>query len=151
MLFLLPTELAYLDHLKEHNAKLEKADLGRIMLTGLKGRPGNPHCPQRLLNCRDLPGFVMGTIAGQVEDDWELKAKARKAFLASMNAYKTFPRALKEIFNYKELHTGHLAATYGLKEAPKKIYEENIAKGKGKGGKGGKGAGKGFGKGGGKG
>lgn len=38
-----------------------------------------------------------------------------------MRAYTTYPSSLKHVFHVKSLHLGHLAASFGLREAPKKI------------------------------
>lgn len=38
-----------------------------------------------------------------------------------MRAYTTHPAALKHVFHVKSLHLGHLAASFGLREAPGKI------------------------------
>jgi ATP-dependent RNA helicase DDX31/DBP7 len=35
-----------------------------------------------------------------------------------VRAYATFPAKLKHIFHVKRLHLGHVAAAFGLKEAP---------------------------------
>jgi ATP-dependent RNA helicase DDX31/DBP7 len=43
---------------------------------------------------------------------------ARKAFLAHMRAYATHPSAEKHIFHIRNLHTGHLAKAFALREAP---------------------------------
>lgn len=48
---------------------------------------------------------------------------ARKAFLSWMKAYQTFPKALKPIFSVKALHSGHVASSFCLGEAPRKVAQ----------------------------
>ncbi|GAA5906622.1 hypothetical protein JCM5296_000713 [Sporobolomyces johnsonii] len=48
----------------------------------------------------------------------ENAALARKAFQAHIRAYATHPSAEKHIFNTKALHLGHLAKSFGMREAP---------------------------------
>lgn len=43
---------------------------------------------------------------------------ARKAFSSHVRAYATHPSNEKEIFHVKNLHLGHLAKAFGLREAP---------------------------------
>jgi ATP-dependent RNA helicase DDX31/DBP7 len=53
-----------------------------------------------------------------VARDAGLSTLARDAFRAHVRAYATFPAKLKHIFHVKRLHLGHVAAAFGLKEAP---------------------------------
>lgn len=43
---------------------------------------------------------------------------ARAAFKAHVSAYATHPSAEKDMFNVKALHLGHLAKSFGMREAP---------------------------------
>ena len=54
----------------------------------------------------------------EVARDAGLATLARDAFRAHVRAYATFPAKLKHIFHVKRLHLGHVAAAFGLKEAP---------------------------------
>lgn len=46
---------------------------------------------------------------------------AKKAFTSHIRAYTTHLAAEKEIFNLKELHLGHIAKSFGLRETPGKM------------------------------
>ena len=46
---------------------------------------------------------------------------ARTAFLAHIRAYATHPAAEKDIFHVHQLHLGHLAKAFGLREAPQTV------------------------------
>ncbi|KAL4074234.1 P-loop containing nucleoside triphosphate hydrolase protein [Scleroderma citrinum] len=46
---------------------------------------------------------------------------ARKAFLSHMRAYATHPTSEKYMFHVRNLHIGHLAKSFALREAPKNI------------------------------
>ncbi|KAF8973095.1 DEAD-domain-containing protein [Flammula alnicola] len=57
---------------------------------------------------------------------WVLQNKedallARKAFLSHMRAYATHPSNEKHIFHIRNLHMGHLAKAFALREAPKSV------------------------------
>ena len=54
----------------------------------------------------------------EVARDKDLATLAKDAFRAHVRAYATFPANLKHIFHVKKLHLGHVAAQFGLKEAP---------------------------------
>ena len=46
---------------------------------------------------------------------------ARKAYLSHMRAYATHPSNEKHIFHLRNLHIGHLAKAFALREAPKAV------------------------------
>ncbi|KWU43290.1 DEAD-domain-containing protein [Rhodotorula sp. JG-1b] len=48
----------------------------------------------------------------------ESASLARKAFQAHIRAYATHPAAEKHLFNLKAVHLGHLAKSFGMREAP---------------------------------
>ncbi|KAG6885692.1 hypothetical protein C0993_011177 [Termitomyces sp. T159_Od127] len=57
---------------------------------------------------------------------WVLQKKenagfARKAYLSHIRAYATHPANEKHIFHVRHLHLGHLAKSFGLREAPKAV------------------------------
>jgi hypothetical protein len=51
----------------------------------------------------------------------ELNLHARAAFQAWLRAYTAYPKALKHIFHHRNLHLGHVARSFGLKEQPSKL------------------------------
>ncbi|KAL5485285.1 DBP7 [Sanghuangporus weigelae] len=65
---------------------------------------------------------------------WVLKQKehgdlARKAFLSHMRAYATHPSDEKHMFHIRNLHLGHLAKSFALREAPGNITQKgNLTK-----------------------
>ncbi|GAA5966421.1 hypothetical protein JCM3765_007564 [Sporobolomyces pararoseus] len=62
----------------------------------------------------------------------ENAALARKAFQAHIRAYATHPSAEKHIFNTKSLHLGHLAKSFGMREAPGHSSQSSSKKGSNK-------------------
>ncbi|KAG6378288.1 P-loop containing nucleoside triphosphate hydrolase protein [Boletus reticuloceps] len=57
---------------------------------------------------------------------WVLRRKdhlelARRAFLSHMRAYSTHPTDEKHMFHVRNLHIGHLAKAFALREAPKTV------------------------------
>lgn len=57
----------------------------------------------------------------------ESRAKeiAVNAFVSHTRAYTTHLASERDCFNMKELHLGHLAKSFGLRETPKKLANEN--------------------------
>uniref|UniRef100_A0A8C7BJY1 ATP-dependent RNA helicase n=1 Tax=Neovison vison TaxID=452646 RepID=A0A8C7BJY1_NEOVI len=46
---------------------------------------------------------------------------AKKALQAFIRAYATYPRELKPIFHVRSLHLGHVAKSFGLRDAPQNL------------------------------
>jgi len=137
-LFLQQHEVKYSDLLKEKGVVITNMD-GEAIREGLRMRLPN-HDP--LLKIRDLASFVGAAITKHVEARPLLHQVARRAFSSWMRAYQTFPRDLKPIFNFKALHSGHVAASFALGENPNKVmhtlkkeaeHEKERSKGEGKG------------------
>ena len=45
------------------------------------------------------------------------------AYQSFVRAYATYPSNLKKIFHVKNLHLGHVAKSFGLREAPKELFQ----------------------------
>lgn len=44
------------------------------------------------------------------------------AYQSFVRAYATYPSSLKDIFRVKNLHLGHVAKSFALREAPKDMF-----------------------------
>ena len=45
------------------------------------------------------------------------------AYQSFVRAYATYPSSLKHIFHIKNLHLGHVAKSFALREAPKEMFQ----------------------------
>ena len=119
LLFLAPNESAYIDHLRSkcmQDVHFAKTSQRSLIAECQKFNP------EHVAKLRDFPQFLNSHVAQQVATNEEVDILARKAFLSSLRAYRTFQGPeLREIFNIKDLHGGHLAAAFGLTDCPKTI------------------------------
>jgi ATP-dependent RNA helicase DDX31/DBP7 len=119
LLFLAPNETQYIEHLRSKCA--DEVHFAKTSQKGLIAECQRFN-PEQVSKLRDFPQFLNSHFAQQVAADEEVDIMARKAFLSSLRAYRTFQGAdLREIFNVKDLHGGHLAAAFGLTDCPKTI------------------------------
>ncbi len=51
----------------------------------------------------------------------EMQLLSRRAYISFLRSYACYTREWKAIFNLKNLHIGHVAKSFGLREAPKEI------------------------------
>lgn len=56
-----------------------------------------------------------------VEDNKAAFSLARAAYVSSVRAYSTHTTATKHIFRLSNLHVGHLAKAYGLRDKPSEL------------------------------
>ncbi|KAK3063072.1 hypothetical protein LTS18_002807, partial [Coniosporium uncinatum] len=61
--------------------------------------------------------------------------RARRAFQSSIRAYATHVAAERRYFDLKQLHLGHLAKAFGLRDRPGSINVPGMRPGVGEGGK----------------
>lgn len=52
-------------------------------------------------------------------------SSANSAFLSFVRSYAAMPKAVRHIFNMRQLHLGRVAKSFGLKEPPKEIGSAN--------------------------
>lgn len=64
---------------------------------------------------------------------WQNASQARLAFMSHVRAYATHPSDEKRFFHVKNLHLGHLAKAFGLREAPSGISGAGQPQSKAKG------------------
>ncbi|KAI9478273.1 MAG: P-loop containing nucleoside triphosphate hydrolase protein, partial [Benjaminiella poitrasii] len=117
-LFLLPTEIEYLDILKAQDLFPDPIKMESILeeLAEYKNDYQTP--AQELQN--SMENYVLSN-----ENNIML---ARKAFWSTCRAYATHPAAEKHIFHIKRIHLGHLAKSFALREAPSNIHERTKGK-----------------------
>nr|XP_056716142.1 probable ATP-dependent RNA helicase DDX31 [Euleptes europaea] len=54
--------------------------------------------------------------------------RAKKALQSFIRSYATYPASLKHIFHVKSLHLGHVAKSFGLRDAPKNLSASTLPK-----------------------
>lgn len=117
LIFLLPTEEPYADHLQtQYQLALHKVSTASI----LKTLPAPP------TKTDDFEGATLL----QTHFEWMLKhdregdlhGLAASAYGSFVRAYATHSAATKHIFHIKNLHLGHVAKSFALAEPPSKLY-----------------------------
>lgn len=118
MLFLLPSEMDYLDILKAQDLFPESVTMETILKNIAEHQDDFQTPAQDLQN----------TMENYILSDESHVMLARKAFWSTCRAYATHPAAEKHIFHVKRLHLGHLAKSFALREAPSNIHEKTKGK-----------------------
>ncbi|KMZ95348.1 hypothetical protein PVMG_05215 [Plasmodium vivax Mauritania I] len=120
-LFLLPTEVEFLNVLRE-----KKIHVKTIRGEELIGKFRREDVPPSFASIGgDLLSFIYNHFKVTVKSDESLMEKATSAFLASVTAYYSVSKPLRHIFCAKSLHLGHLAYAFLLDESPREIAQLN--------------------------
>ncbi|KAI7906074.1 P-loop containing nucleoside triphosphate hydrolase protein [Cokeromyces recurvatus] len=112
-LFLLPSEMEYLDILKAQDLFPEPVKMESILENLAEYKNDYQTPAQELQN--SMENYILSN-----ENNIML---ARKAFWSTCRAYATHPGSEKHIFHIKRVHLGHLAKSFALREAPSNIHE----------------------------
>jgi len=130
LLFLLPSEIEYLDIMKAQGLDVEEVRVEDSIKEGLLPHEQRDWDYAATNIQMKLERFVLSSP--------ELVLSAKKAFSSFVRAYATHSSTEKHIFHIKKLHLGHLAKCFALREAPsniKDVNKPNNEKGNGKNGK----------------
>ncbi|KAK4052532.1 ATP-dependent RNA helicase dbp7 [Microbotryomycetes sp. JL221] len=99
------------DQTKTKGVKLHELGIEQVLKNGFGGEIGSKEFETRATDVQ--MGFERW-----VASDLENTSLARNAFISHVRAYATHPSNEKHIFNLRSLHLGHLAKSFGLREAP---------------------------------
>lgn len=110
VLFLLPSEVGYLDVLHKSSVTLSEIKVTDVLKEFAESKSSKiiEHKAQTIQN----------KIEEAVTDSKELHKKATLAYKSFVQGYATYPKDMKSIFHIKLLHLGHIAKSYGLRSAP---------------------------------
>ncbi len=72
-------------------------------------------------NAEECANSMQFYIEEYVEKTNELQTLSRKAYLSFLRSYSCYSHEWKKIFHIKNLHIGHVAKSFGLREAPNQI------------------------------
>ncbi|KNA09943.1 hypothetical protein SOVF_148790 [Spinacia oleracea] len=118
LLFLQPVEKGYLDELEKHGVSLTEYPLQKV----LDSLPlyGQKHLARKFVAIEMHPWLLDLQMA--LEDfiyaESKLKTMAKDAFVSWVRGYTTHKLELKTIFMKKNLHLGHVAKSFALRDQP---------------------------------
>uniref|UniRef100_A0A1A8KFE1 ATP-dependent RNA helicase n=1 Tax=Nothobranchius kuhntae TaxID=321403 RepID=A0A1A8KFE1_NOTKU len=138
LLFLTPSETAFIAELANHNISLSEMKsqdvLSCLMMDDTyKGR-GKYHSQSSSKaleqDIRERATVLQTEFENFVHSDAESLQAAKKALQSFLRAYATYPAQLKHIFHIRSLHLGHAAKSFGLRDAPQGLGASSGPKGR---------------------
>ncbi|XP_012862857.3 probable ATP-dependent RNA helicase DDX31 [Echinops telfairi] len=134
LLVLAPSEAEYVDSLASHKINVSEMKLGDILSVLLrddcfhgkrwnqKSRAGGPQ------EIRERATVLQTVFEDYVHSSESRVSWAKKALQSFIRAYATYPRELKHIFHVRCLHLGHVAKSFGLRDAPTNLSVSTLTK-----------------------
>ncbi|TRY93150.1 hypothetical protein DNTS_012845 [Danionella cerebrum] len=123
LLFLTPSEAAFVDVLANHNvSRVLRGCCSPVPDIVIKDvADGFVSIPERAASEQEVRvrATVLQTeFENYVHANKESLQKAKSALQSFLRSYSTYPSALKHIFHIRSLHMGHAAKSFGLRDAP---------------------------------
>ncbi|XP_065734719.1 ATP-dependent DNA helicase DDX31 [Phocoena phocoena] len=128
LLILAPSEAEYVNSLASHKINVSEIKMEDILSVlarddCFKGRRWGSQKrrsvgPQEI---RERATVLQTVFEDYVHSSERTVSGAKKALQSFIRAYATYPRELKHIFHIRSLHLGHVAKSFGLRDAPKNL------------------------------
>ncbi|KAM6169971.1 ATP-dependent DNA helicase DDX31 [Rhynchocyon petersi] len=135
LLILAPSEAEYVNSLASHKinvSEIKMEDILSVLMKDdcFKGRQwGNQKShavgPQEI---RKRATVLQTVFEDYVHSNETRVSWAKKALQSFIRAYATYPKELKHIFHVRSLHLGHVAKSFGLRDAPTNLSFSTLKK-----------------------
>jgi len=120
VIFLLPSEADFVKMLEA--AKIPLAEmtlemvLARLLKAGITGSQG-----RKPASMEEAATNLQMRIESAVVKNAELHQMACQAYVSFVRSYASYPREARNVFCFKDLHLGHCAKSFALRDPPSKI------------------------------
>ncbi|XP_074911628.1 ATP-dependent DNA helicase DDX31 isoform X3 [Buteo buteo] len=128
LLVLAPSEAEYVSLLASHKINISEIKMEKVLSSLMKDDRFKLHRPGRKKSCgtdpqevRERATVLQTKFENYVHSSEGTVRWAKKAMQSFLCAYTTYPRNLKHIFHVKSLHLGHVAKSFGLRDAPQNL------------------------------
>uniref|UniRef100_A0AAY4ELF6 ATP-dependent RNA helicase n=1 Tax=Denticeps clupeoides TaxID=299321 RepID=A0AAY4ELF6_9TELE len=125
LLFLTPSEVAYMDVLASHSISLSEMKMETLLSVLMKderfkgrGKWNNKSAQALEQELRERATVLQSDFENVVHASEDSVQTAKKALQSFLRAYTTYPSSAKHIFHIRSLHLGHAAKSFGLRDAP---------------------------------
>lgn len=117
LLFLLPSEVKYIERLQEQSIEMQEIKLFEMLINLL---PRNAKKKDQSV-IQDAATDLQNKLEETVTSTADLQLLAEQAFKSFIQAYATYSSSMKDIFHLKYLHLGHMAKSFALRKAPQQM------------------------------
>lgn len=113
-IFLTPAEIDFVRMLESRRIRIKQESMDDVL-----GKLLTPLCKHNSAYAAAVA--LQNEFENLLLEETKLRGKAMKAYTSWIRFYSTYPRDMREVFNRKELHLGHYAKSFALRESPQRI------------------------------
>ncbi|XP_054710600.1 probable ATP-dependent RNA helicase DDX31 [Uloborus diversus] len=119
LLFLLPSETKFSHLLTKHKIVFEEVNMSKMLQPLLL--IGELLSTRLKYGVEDCVTFLQAKYEKEVYSEGILHQSAKDAFASYVQSYASYPKEVRDILPFKELHLGHVAKSFCLREAPSQL------------------------------
>lgn len=135
LLILAPSEAEYVNSLSSHKINVSEIKMEDILAVLTKDdcfkrrqRGAQKSHATDSQEIRERATVLQTVFEDYVHSSERMVSWAKKALQSFIRAYATYPRELKPIFHVRSLHLGHVAKSFGLRDAPRNLSVSTVKK-----------------------
>lgn len=135
LLILAPSEAEYVNSLSSHKINFSEIKMEDILAVLTKDdcfkrrqRGAQKSHATDSQEIRERATVLQTVFEDYVHSSERMVSWAKKALQSFIRAYATYPRELKPIFHVRSLHLGHVAKSFGLRDAPRNLSVSTVKK-----------------------
>ncbi|XP_076654681.1 ATP-dependent DNA helicase DDX31 [Halictus rubicundus] len=113
-IFLTPAEIEFVRMLESRRIRIKQESMDDVL-----GKLLTPLCKHNSAHGAAIA--LQNEFESLVLEESKLRGKAIKAYISWVRFYSSYPRDMREVFNRKDLHLGHYAKSFALRETPQRI------------------------------
>lgn len=117
LVFLAPAEAPYIQMLESHKITLKEINMQGVLRNLML--PQDPNSKKPVANTvEEAATSLQLQVEKLLLSDSGFLDLARKAYVSFVRSYASYPKEVREMFNFKALHLGHYAKSMGLRDSP---------------------------------
>ncbi|XP_044124532.1 probable ATP-dependent RNA helicase DDX31 isoform X2 [Bufo gargarizans] len=129
LLILIPSEAEYIQTLVNHKISVSEMKMEEILSNLLqedfliikRGKRAETPEPQAV---RERATVLQTKFEDYIHASAEASLSAKNALQSYIRSYATYPKNLKHVFHIRSLHLGHVAKSFGLRDAPQNLSHQ---------------------------
>jgi len=121
VIFLLPSEAGFVKQLENEKIPLAEMTLEQVLQKLLRSGVTGSVDGRRPNSMEEAATNLQMRIENAVVNSSELHQLACQAYVSFVRSYASYPREAREVFCFKDLHLGHCAKSFALRDPPSKI------------------------------
>ncbi|XP_018904032.2 probable ATP-dependent RNA helicase CG8611 [Bemisia tabaci] len=121
LLFLVPSEVRFIELLQERQIRLIQENAESYLEKLLALRQDKRHRQEIGSTMESAATYLQLEFEKAVLENKELHNSASNAYISWIRFYSTYPKEVRSIFPFKEIHLGHMAKSFALRDPPSNI------------------------------